>query len=75
MQVIQLLKGTKSKWKYFAVYWIGLHLRRYVSTFASLTIPHSETIPTYYELALSYFRQFEKLCPNFITRYNQIYLF
>ena len=42
MQVIQLLKGTTSKWKYFAVYWIGLHLRRYVSTFASLTIPPSE---------------------------------
>ena len=68
LQILSLIKGTKSKWKYFAVYWIGLHLRKYVSAFASLSIPHSEKIPAYYKQALSCFRQFEKLCPDFTLR-------
>ena len=57
-QVLQLIKGTKAKWKYLAVYWIGLHLRKYVPSFASLLIPHSERIPSYYVKALNLFRAF-----------------
>lgn len=67
MQLLQLIKGSKAKWKYLAVYWLGLYLRKYVSSFASLTIPHSESMPIYYQLALSSFRLFEKLVPNFMS--------
>ena len=67
-QILQLIKGEKVKWKYFAVYWIGLNLRKYVSEFNSLTIPHSENIPNYYKTALLHFQQFEKLCPEFMQR-------
>ena len=66
--VLQLIKGEKVKWKYYAVYWIGLNLRKYVSNFNSLTIPHSDKIPRYYKTALFYFHQFEALCPAFMQR-------
>ena len=66
-QVLQLIKGTKAKWKYFAIYWIGLHLRKYVPLFASLAIPHAEHIPKYYTLALQFFRIFEQKVPQFIS--------
>lgn len=66
-QVLQLIKGTKAKWKYLAVYWIGLHLRHFVPSFASLDIPHSGNIPGYYKLALQLFRKFVELVPNFMT--------
>ena len=48
-QVLQLIKGTKAKWTYLAVYWIGLHLKHFVPSFASLDIPHSENILGYYK--------------------------
>ena len=66
--VLQLIKGNKAKWKYLAVYWIGLHLRKYVPSFASLLIPHSERIPSYYVKALKLFREFVKRVPNFMER-------
>ena len=66
-QVLQLIKGTKAKWKYFAIYWIGLHLRKYVPLFASLAIPHAEHIPKYYTLALKFFRIFEQKVPQFTS--------
>ena len=69
-QVLQLIKGTKAKWKYLAVYWIGLHLRKYVPSFASLLIPHSERIPSYYVKALNLFRAFVQRVPNFMEREN-----
>ena len=69
-QVLQLIKGTKAKWKYLAVYWMGLHLRKYVPSFASLLIPHSERIPSYYVKALNLFRAFVQRGPNFMEREN-----
>ena len=65
-QVLQLIKGTKANWKYFAVYWIGFHLRKYVPAFASLSIPHADYIPKYYNLSLQMFRVFESKVPEFM---------
>ena len=65
-QVLQLIKGTKAKWKYVAIYWIGLHLRKYVPLFASLAIPHAEH-KKYYKLALMLFRIFEQKVPEFTS--------
>ena len=45
-QGLKLIKGNKVKWKYLAVYWIGLHLGKCVPSFASLIIPHSERTPS-----------------------------
>ena len=53
---------------YFAVYWIGFHLRKYVPAFASLSIPHADYIPKYYNLALQMFRVFESKVPEFMFR-------
>lgn len=66
-QVLQLIKGNKAKWKYLAVYWIGLHLREFVPSFASLLIPHSERIPVYYTRALQLFRTFVQRVPNLMA--------
>ena len=66
-QVLQLIRGTRCNWKYFAVYWIGLHLRKFVPSFADLTIPHSENIPTHYKVALRLFKQFVHKEPGFMT--------
>ena len=67
-QVLQLIKGTKANWKYCAVYWLGFHLRKYVPAFASLSIPHAEKIPKYYNLALKMFHIFELKVPEFMFR-------
>ena len=45
--VQNLISGTTSKWRYFAIYWIGLYLRKYKSEFASLKIPHSDELPPF----------------------------
>ena len=67
-QVLQLIKGTNNaKWKYFAIYWICLHLRKYVPPFASLTIPHAEHVPKYYKLVVKLFRMFEQKVPEFTS--------
>ena len=44
-QVLQLIKEHRAKWTFLAVYWLGRHLREYVASFASLSIPHAEQIP------------------------------
>ena len=67
-QVLQLFNGSQVKWKYLAIYWIGLHLREYVPSFASLSIPHAERIPDYYRYALRLFRKFVELVPTFMAR-------
>ena len=33
--------------------WLGLHLRKYVLSFANLSIPHAEQVPHYYKYVLS----------------------
>ena len=66
-QVLQLIRGIECNWKYFAVYWIGLHLKKIEPSFAALTIPHAENIPTYYQVALRLVQQFVRMQPEFMT--------
>ena len=63
--VLKLIKGNESKWTFFARYWIGIQLRKYNSALAALTMPHSETTPTFYSEVLAFFRIFIKECPNY----------
>jgi len=48
-----LINNTDAIWKYFAIYWIGLQLRKY-NSFASNLIPHSDYVPPFYKLCLKY---------------------
>ena len=57
--VQSLISGTTSKWRYFAIYWIGLYLRKYNPDFASLKIPHSDKIPPFYKRCLDLLKTFE----------------
>ena len=67
-QVLQLIKEHRAKWTFLAVYWLGIHLREYVASFASLSIPHAEQIPKYYYNALRVFRTFVHMVPDFMGR-------
>ena len=59
--VQHLLNNCKAKWTYFAIYWIGLPLRKYNAQFGSLKIPHSEYIPPFYKVCLETFQHFRHL--------------
>ena len=67
-QILQLIKGHKAKWKYLAVYWIGLRLRNYVASFTTLSIPHADHVPGYYKTAMNAFNKFSALVPDFMVR-------
>ena len=57
----KLVAGTEAKWKHCAVYWTGLQLRRYDSSFASLLIPHAEQPSEFYNKTLDTFRKLTAL--------------
>ncbi len=59
-----LINGHTAKWTYFAIYWIGLPLRKYNSKFASLKIPHSEHIPEFYKRGLNILIEFKNIAPD-----------
>ena len=59
--VQSLLKDNPAKWTYFAKYWLGLSLRRYRPDFTSLLLPHSETLPLFYQQCLSALKLFESI--------------
>ncbi|MES9882662.1 MAG: reverse transcriptase domain-containing protein [Sedimenticola sp.] len=65
-----LLDGHTAKWTYFTIYWIGLSLRKFNPAFASLTIPHSDYVPPFYEHCLSLLREFNKKAPK--TKLNNL---
>jgi len=56
-----LILGNSAKWTYFAKYWLGLSLRRYNLSFTSLLIPHSETMPMFYQQCFSALKLFESI--------------
>jgi len=58
-----LINNTDAIWKYFAIYWIGLQLRKYNSSFSSNLIPHSDYVPPFYNLCLKYFTMFLDTTP------------
>lgn len=63
--VQQIIGNHEAKWKYFAIYWLGMSLRHLRPDFASLKIPHSETMPQFYHLCMKAFQDFQTSCHNF----------
>ncbi|KAK6165076.1 hypothetical protein SNE40_023679 [Patella caerulea] len=55
----------RSKWFYFARYWLGFSLRGHNSSFGSNQLPHSDVIPSFYKGCLNIFKYFIKLFPDF----------
>lgn len=49
---------------FFAIYWTGLHLRKYNPGYASLKIPHSDYIPPFYKRCLDLLREFNNSTTN-----------
>ena len=68
MHLYKLLKGHEAKWTYFAIYWLGYKLRKFVPAFASNSIPHSFYRPTFYCSAFSQFEKIVRLVPDIMTR-------
>ncbi|MCG8049147.1 MAG: reverse transcriptase domain-containing protein [Candidatus Thiodiazotropha endolucinida] len=61
----QIIGNNNAKWKYFAVYWLGMSLRHIRPDFNSLNIPHSETIPKFYHSCIQCYRNFQTICPKY----------
>lgn len=51
------LFSTEAKWKYFAIYWIGMSLRLLEGTFALNDRPHCIEMPSFYGSAMESFRK------------------
>ena len=49
----KLINNYEAKWTYFAKYWTGLHLKKFNTSFASNSYPHSEYIPIFYKICMS----------------------
>ena len=68
MHIVRLLthKDYKPKWVHFAIYWVGLLLRKYKAEFSSNNTAHScvEFIPKFYLEAKKYFDEYMKIDPN-----------
>lgn len=56
--VRDLLAGTPAKWRYLAIYFVGLSLRDYDPSFPSNLIPHSLAPTAFYKLVLASFCRF-----------------
>lgn len=61
--VKRLLTASDLKWQDFAIYWIGMQLRRHNPVFASNLRPHAESPTPFYEKALAVFRRVSALDP------------
>ena len=57
----KLITGSEAKWKFFAVYYVGLQLRRFNSSFASSLIPHAECPSEFYGKTMETYR---KICDS-----------
>lgn len=60
----KLINNHEAKWTYFARYWLGMYLRKFNSSFASNSIPHSEHIPQFYQVCLSSFKKIIDITPS-----------
>ena len=61
--IYKLITNTDAKWKYFAIYWTGLQLRRFNPAFASSLIPHAECPSEFYSKAIETYRKICDLTP------------
>lgn len=63
--IVNLLCGTGTpKWKYYAIYYVGFHLRKWNGEFARNSIPHASNICPFYTLCLRDFKKFTTTFPN-----------
>jgi len=72
MHIVRLVthKNYVPKWVHFAIYWVGLSLRKYREEFASNNKPHSgfDFIPAFYYESKIYFEEFMNENPNVILK-------
>ena len=61
--IYKFVVGTTAKWKYFAVYWVGLQLRRFDASFASALVPHAESPSDFYGKTIETYRKICNLTP------------
>ena len=59
--ICRFLNDDDIPWKYFTTYWIGIQLRKYKLSLASNSMPHSDTVPSFYVKCLQYLREYESL--------------
>ena len=59
-----IYRESTAKWRYFAIFYIGFHLRKWNPAFASNLIPHSSDIEPFYAQCLKDFRASVSLFPN-----------
>ena len=59
-----LIFGPLCKWKYFAIFWLGIQLRNFHPDYASNLIPHSIKIPKFYKHSLKIFLKIADLDVN-----------
>ena len=64
MHIRNLLLDSPCKWKYFAIYWLGIQLRNFRPEYASNLIPHSIKIPKFYKNSLKIFLKIADLDVN-----------
>ena len=65
MHVIDLIhRDVQNYWTYFAVYFIGFHLRKWKKELGRNTIPHCDVIPPFYKESLADFKDFCKKYPD-----------
>ena len=60
----KLICNHDANWTHFARYWIGIQLRKYNSSLASNSIPHSDYIPSFYKTCLSSFKKLIDINPD-----------
>jgi hypothetical protein len=71
MHIVRLVthEGYVPKWVHFAIYWVGLTLRKYREEFASNDIPHSANfVPAFYYESKKYFDEFMTENPNVVLK-------
>jgi len=54
------------KWKYFAIYWIGINLRKFQPSLASNLVPHSLSPPPFYCAVLKSLRELLNIKPDLV---------
>ena len=54
----KLVNNHEAKWTFFAKYWTGLQLKKFNTTFASNSYPHSEYVPIFYKKCMSILNSF-----------------
>ncbi|MES9885145.1 MAG: reverse transcriptase domain-containing protein [Sedimenticola sp.] len=68
--VQKLINNYDATWTYFARYWVGIQLREHNASLASNLIPHSESVPPFYDRCLSAFKKITSIKPDINFKSN-----